>query len=66
MKASVHHESIQKLWLSADTKLARDVMTKAAYFWPWREMVKGRSIHGFGHLENVKVAARASIGLMHG
>ncbi len=63
MKAGVTMSDPKTVWLSADTKLARDVTIEpCVFFGPGVEIGEGAVIHGFSHLENAKVAARASIG----
>jgi len=63
MKAGVTMVDPQTVWLSSDTKFSRDVMIEpCVFFGPGVEIGEGAVIHGFSHLEQTKVAARASIG----
>lgn len=63
MKAGVTMIDPKTVWLSADTKLSRDVLIEpCVFFGPGVEIGEGATIHGFSHLEQAKVAARASVG----
>jgi len=63
MKAGVTMVDPKTVWLSADTKLSRDVTIEpCVFFGTGVEIGEGAVIHGFSHLEQAKVAARASIG----
>ena len=63
MRAGVTMIAPETVFLSMDTKIARDVIIEPnVVFGPGVEIAEGAVIHAFSHLEGAKIGTKASVG----